>query len=72
MLVGNKCDVEERDVSTEEGQAKAKEFECEFLESSAKENININEIFTTIVKKVKEAQAKSGAPAKKKKSCGGK
>lgn len=55
MLVGNKCDVEERDVSPEEGQAKAKEFECEFLESSAKENININEIFTTIVKKVKEA-----------------
>ena len=69
VLVGNKCDVEERDVTNEEGQNLAKTFNCGFLESSAKENININEIFVTIVKKVKEAQNATGKKTQKKKSC---
>jgi GTPase KRas protein len=37
MLVGNKCDrVTEREVSTQEGQALAKDLGCDFVEASAK------------------------------------
>ena len=41
MLVGNKSDrVTEREVSTQEGSALAKEMGCDFVESSAKQCIN--------------------------------
>lgn len=60
ILVGNKCDIEERDVTKAEGQELAKQFGCAFIESSAKENINVAEIFVSIVKLVKEAQAAAG------------
>ena len=71
ILVGNKCDIEERDVTTQEGQELAKQFSCAFIESSAKENINIPEIFVNIVKKVKETQEASGTGKPKKKGgCG--
>src|SRR5258706_13863894 len=37
MLVGNKCDKQyEREVSREEGLAMARNFGCEFMETSAK------------------------------------
>jgi GTPase SAR1 family protein len=50
MLVGNKIDLEEeRAVTTEEGQAKAKEWDCGFIEASAKANKNIPETFFELV-----------------------
>lgn len=73
VLVGNKCDVDasEREVTTEEGQKMATTFNCAFLETSAKENINIQEVFTTIVRQVKSAEAASnGGKPKKKGMCG--
>ena len=75
VLVGNKCDVEERDVSTKEGEDLAATFGCDFIESSAKENINISEIFIKVVRRVKEsaesAGGKGGKGGKgKKKGCG--
>lgn len=46
LLVGSKVDIESmREVSHEEGFNKAEKFGCEYIESSAKENINIDEIF---------------------------
>lgn len=47
ILVGNKSDVSslERVVSREEGQQMAERFRIPFFETSAKDNININEIF---------------------------
>ncbi|KAK3364787.1 P-loop containing nucleoside triphosphate hydrolase protein [Lasiosphaeria ovina] len=42
MLVGNKTDrVTEREVSTEEGHALARELDCEFVEASAKNGENV-------------------------------
>ncbi|KAA6413694.1 MAG: Ras family [Lasallia pustulata] len=46
MLVGNKSDeVTEREVSTQEGSALAKELGCDFVETSAKECINVERAF---------------------------
>jgi hypothetical protein len=45
-LIGNKIDlVEERTVSTEEGKELAEVFQLEFIETSAKENINVAQTF---------------------------
>ena len=46
ILVGNKCDLDnERKVSISEGKQLANQWESSFFETSAKENINVNEIF---------------------------
>jgi GTPase KRas protein len=49
-LVGNKSDVMEREVSTQEGHALARELGCEFVEVSAKDNKNIEKAFVDIVR----------------------
>ena len=46
MILGNKCDMEEkRQISKEQGEAFAKENGLSFLETSAKNNVNIEEAF---------------------------
>lgn len=46
MLVGNKTDlVDKRQVTAEEGEAKAKKLNVLFVETSAKSNINIKQMF---------------------------
>lgn len=54
MLVGNKCDLEdERVVSRDQGQTLSKLFgNCAFLESSAKSQVNVNEIFYDLVRQI--------------------
>ena len=49
ILVGNKCDLEdERRVSTEEGRVLADEFGVSFIETSAKDNKNVEEIVQVV------------------------
>ena len=50
LIIGNKSDVSdsERQVSRSEGEALAKKFGISFLETSAKDNINITEAFHMI------------------------
>ena len=45
-LVGNKCDLEdERVVGRDQGNSLSKEFNnCTFMETSAKQKINVNEV----------------------------
>jgi len=46
VLIGNKIDLEdERQVSTEEGRNKANKLKSSFIETSAKENINVQDTF---------------------------
>jgi len=53
VLVGTKCDMEsKREVSSEEGQQVAKSWNCTFLETSAKDNYNISQVFQTITERV--------------------
>ena len=55
ILVGNKCDMEEiRKVSTEEGAELARHFEIPFLETSAKNSINVDQSFITMSKEIKK------------------
>jgi len=49
MLVGNKTDLaDKRQVSVEEGEAKAKEYDIMFIETSAKAGFNIKALFRKV------------------------
>ncbi|KAM9999130.1 hypothetical protein ACTFIZ_002689 [Dictyostelium cf. discoideum] len=58
IIVGNKIDIDEKErkVSTLEGKNLAKQLNCMFVETSAKENLNISKIFATLVKDWNEKQ----------------
>lgn len=46
MLLGNNCDMlDNRAITTEQGQQFAREHSMQFLEISSKENINIDKAF---------------------------
>jgi len=50
VLVGNKCDLErERAISKQEGEDKGKEWKCVWMESSAKDRINVDKAFSECV-----------------------
>ncbi|KAF7364519.1 Ras protein [Mycena venus] len=50
LLVGNKCDRPlDREVSREEGAALARQFGCDFFETSAKTGLNVERVFTALV-----------------------
>jgi Ras-related protein Rap-1A/Ras-related protein Rap-1B len=72
VLVGNKCDLEDdRMVEKETGDDMAKEWSCVFLEISAKESINLEEAFISLVRLIKEEKIKKGVnmTTKKKRKC---
>ena len=49
ILIGNMCDLSDRRViSKEEGQSLADEYGMKFFETSAKANINVEEVHTII------------------------
>jgi hypothetical protein len=63
MLVGNKADKQlEREVTREEGMQLAREFGCEFLETSAKTAQNVERLFTNLVRSLRSTkQTEQGA-----------
>ncbi|KAH7295078.1 hypothetical protein KP509_27G031300 [Ceratopteris richardii] len=69
ILVGNKADMDEskRAVSFARGQALANEYGLNFYETSAKTNMNVDNVFFTIARDIKqrlsEASTKTEAPA---------
>ena len=69
-LIGNKIDMkEERRVSTEEGKKLADELGLPFMETSAKEGININEVFDDIVERVDKVFGNIPTTSKQRKIC---
>merc|ERR1712151_513219 len=54
MLIGNKCDLERREVSFEEGEKFAREHGLIFCETSAKTAQNVEEAFVQTAKKIYE------------------
>ena len=53
ILIGNKCDLdEEREVSFEEGKKKADSYQIDFYETSAKNNINVENVFKYLTDKI--------------------
>ncbi|KAL0201088.1 GTP-binding protein Di-Ras1b [Onychostoma macrolepis] len=49
MLVGNKSDETQREVKTEDGEAQSKIWKCAFMETSAKTNHNVTELFQELL-----------------------
>lgn len=68
MLVGNKCDEECRDVSQSEGAELAKSWNCAFLETSAKTNYNVKELFQELLQLEKRRTMSLQLETKKTKS----
>ncbi|GAA5951292.1 hypothetical protein JCM8115_005111 [Rhodotorula mucilaginosa] len=69
VVVANKADLEhERQVGTHEGQALAKHFGCRFIETSAKQRMNVDEAFHDLVREIRrynkeQAAVRPGAAA---------
>ncbi|KAJ7243238.1 ras protein [Mycena rebaudengoi] len=56
IVAGNQCDKRhsEREVSTEEGAARAVQFGCPFIETSAKTGENVERAFVDVVHELRE------------------
>jgi GTPase SAR1 family protein len=57
ILVGNKCDLEgKRAITYEQGKDLAKQYNVQFLETSPKHTVNIDELFINTTKVFLERQ----------------
>ncbi|KAG0024164.1 Ras GTPase [Entomortierella chlamydospora] len=69
VIVVTKSDLQQqRQVSTQEGRELAERLLCQFIETSSRERINVDESFYTITREIqsnKEAQNKNDNPADK-------
>jgi small GTP-binding protein len=52
LLLGNKTDLEHREVSEQEGQEFAAMHDIMFMEVSAKSNVNVESAFTSVLQKI--------------------
>lgn len=70
VLVGNKCDLEdERVVGKEQGNSLSRQFNCAFMETSAKAKINVNDIFYDLVRQINKKSPEKKQNKKKKSIC---
>ena len=57
VLVANKIDLEsKREVTTEEGQTLAQEFDCPFFETSAALRHFVDDVFHTLVRRIRKKE----------------
>lgn len=65
ILVGNKADMDEskRAVPTARGQALANEYGIKFFETSAKTNLNVEQVFFSIARDIKQRLAETDSKA---------
>ena len=68
MLVGNKCDETNREISTQLGSSLAKQWNCAFMETSAKTNVNVKELFQELLQLEKRRTMSLQLDTKKSKS----
>ena len=66
ILVGNKCDLDaKRQVSFDNGKELADKYGIKFLETSAKETVNIDELFVSTTRLFMSKQATTGGKGMK-------
>ena len=54
ILVGNKCDLPNRQVQTKDALELAERLGLEYVETSAKEHTNVDQVFMTLAKNIKD------------------
>ena len=59
ILVGNKCDKDDRAISYEMGKALADKLGIKFMETSARTNKNVDEVFVEIIRDISKQLIKS-------------
>lgn len=52
VICGNKCDLQGREVPREEGEQLAAELGVPYMETSAKDNLNVKETFDDLAARV--------------------
>ena len=66
VVAGNKCDLEEkRQVNKNEGENFAKTYNIDFYETSAKDGINVDEVFQTLANEIMKDIKKNGSKNKR-------
>nr|KAF6381690.1 DIRAS family GTPase 3 [Pipistrellus kuhlii] len=65
VLVGNKCDEARRELTTLDGAAYALKWNCGFFETSAKRNINVEELFFELLTHERGAETSPQATPEK-------
>ncbi|KAJ3231226.1 Ras GTPase [Chytriomyces hyalinus] len=53
VLIANQCDAPDSVVTSDEGLELAREFQCPFVEASAKLDVNVQDAFTLLVREAK-------------------
>ncbi|KXJ28750.1 ras-related protein Rap1 [Exaiptasia diaphana] len=57
VIVGNKCDLDDDRVLTyQEGERVARKFSCSFFETSAKDDIGVDDVFVELTRKIKRSK----------------
>ena len=57
MLVGNKCDrTRDREVSKVDGAALARQYGCDFIETSAKTTQNVERLFINLIRSLRQTK----------------
>jgi GTPase KRas len=68
VIVGNKSDLaNERNVSYQEGLELAKKYNTEYIETSAKNNTNVEQAFYALIRKIRDSKNRSVRRYKRKK-----
>ena len=74
MLVGNKADLRDQSSSSQvtvtEGEQRAQEFGCSYIEASAKQRRNVDEIFINLIRQINKKNAVAAPAGKSKKKKG--
>ncbi|KFM61149.1 Ras-related protein Rab-8A, partial [Stegodyphus mimosarum] len=71
MILGNKCDVHDRrQVSKERGEQLAVEYGIRFMETSAKNSINVQDAFMSLARDIKTKMEKKMEATQPSKTCG--
>ena len=70
FIIFLQCDLEdEREVSYQEGKKIAANFSCPFFETSAKNDIGVDEVFRNLARQMKESRAESTRKAFMRERC---
>jgi len=68
VLVGNKSDLEGREVERSQAEEMAQKFHCSYFETSAKDALNVEEVFLSVLRLIAKAR-KDEADSRKGTGC---